>query len=149
MNAYPFSVFKRADRPSFLVSFKDDDGNYLPPLSTKKKNEDEAIQVAFKWLKEGIPLKQNKSTVQDLSLKNAARKINSENEAKIIINEFKRSGLVKIYVLSNTEQVEDFITFLKTFWDWKISPYINEQLRKSHGIHKMHCLKQGQAITLY
>ena len=148
MNAYPFSVFKRADRPSFLVSFKDDDGNYLPPLSTKKKTEAEALQVAFKWLKEGIPQKQNKTTVLDLSLKNAARKINSEGEAKIIINELKRSGLVKTFVMSNTEQAEDFISFLKTFWDWNISPYINEKLRKNHGIHKMHCLKQGQAITL-
>jgi HK97 family phage major capsid protein len=26
MNAYPFSVFKRADRPCFLVSFKDETG---------------------------------------------------------------------------------------------------------------------------
>ena len=147
MNAYPFSVFKRADRPSYLVSFKDDDGKYLPPLSTKKKTEEEALQVAFRWLKEGIPQKQ--TTVQDLSLKNAARKINSENEAKIIIDELKRSGLVKTFVLSNTEQADDFISFLKTFWDWDISPYINEKLRKSHGIHKMHCLKQKQGIARY
>ena len=47
MNAYPFSVFKRTDRPSYLVSFKDTDGKYLPPVSTKKKTEDEAIQGAY------------------------------------------------------------------------------------------------------
>ena len=57
MNAYPFSVFKRTDRPCFLVSFKDDTGKYLPPLSTKKKTEDEAREVAFKWLRNGIPQK--------------------------------------------------------------------------------------------
>jgi len=39
MNTYPFSIFKRNDRPFFLVSFKDEAGNYLPPVSTKKKTE--------------------------------------------------------------------------------------------------------------
>jgi len=57
MNAYPFSVFKRTDRPYFLVSFKDETGKYLPPVSTKKKSEAEAMEVAFKWLRDGIPQK--------------------------------------------------------------------------------------------
>jgi len=149
MNAYPFSIFKRADRPSFLVSFKDENGNYLPPLSTKKKSREDALQVAFRWLKEGIPQKQEKTTVQNLSLKNAAKKIDSESEARIIINELKQSGLVKTYVLNNTEQAENFISFLKTFWAWEKSPYIKEKLRKSHGIHRLHCIKQGQAIIRY
>jgi integrase len=149
MNAYPFSIFKRADRPSFLVSFKDENGDYLPPLSTKKKTKEEAQKIAFQWLKEGVQKKQEKTTVQNLSLKNAARKVESEDEAKIIIGELKRSGLVKTFVLNNTEQAEDFISFLKTFWNWEISPYINEKLRRSHGIHKMHCLKQGQGIARY
>jgi len=43
MNAYPFSVFKRTDRPSFLVSFKDADGKFLSPVSTKKTTEKEAM----------------------------------------------------------------------------------------------------------
>ena len=47
MNAYPFSVFKRNDRPCFLVSFKDDAGKYLPPLSTKKKDEAEAMRIIY------------------------------------------------------------------------------------------------------
>jgi hypothetical protein len=55
MNAYPFSIFKRADRPCYLVSFKDDNGKYLPPFSTKKKTEAEALKVAFQWLRDGIP----------------------------------------------------------------------------------------------
>ena len=43
MDAYPFCVFKRADRPCFLVKFKDEAGNYLPPVST---NEDKSISLA-------------------------------------------------------------------------------------------------------
>ena len=82
-------------------------------------------------------------------MKNAARKINIGSEAEIIIKELKRSGLVKKYIMNDTPQAVDFISYLKTFWDWETSPYIKEKLRKSHGIHKMHCLKQSQAITLY
>ncbi len=53
MSVYPFSVFKRARRPNYLVSFKDNNGTYLPPVSTEK----EAIDIAFKWLRDGIPQK--------------------------------------------------------------------------------------------
>ena len=92
MNAYPFSIFKRADRPSYLVSFKDDNGKYLPPLSTKKKTEAEAMTVAFQWLRDGVQKKHNSITVQDLSLKDMIRKIKSGAEAEIILSELKRLG---------------------------------------------------------
>ena len=146
--SYPFSIFKRADRSCYSVSFKDQNGKYLPPVSTKKKTHDEAVQVAFKMLSEGITKKEKTVTVQDLSLINATRKITC-SEAEIVINELKRTGLVKSCIFNGTPQAVDFISFLKNFWDWDTSPYINEKLRKSHGIHKMHCLKQSQAVTLH
>jgi len=149
MDAYPFCVFKRADRPCFLVKFKDEAGNYLPPVSTKKKDRDEAIQVAFKLLRNGIPQKKEALKVNDLSLKDVARKIKTETEAEKLLSELKVLGLVKNYVLKDTPQAEDFISFLKTFWDWDTSPYIKEKQRKCHGIHRRHCLIQRQAITLY
>ena len=60
-----------------------------------------------------------------------------------------RLGLVKSYILNETPGSADFITFLKTFWDWNISPYIKEKLRKNHGIHKRHCKLQRWAVSLY
>jgi hypothetical protein len=57
MNTYPFSIFKRADRPFYMVSFKDENGKFLNPISTKKKTEDEAFQIAYKWLRDGVPKK--------------------------------------------------------------------------------------------
>jgi len=81
MNNYPFSVFKRTDRPCFLVSFKDADGKYLPPVSTKKKDHDEAVKVAFRWLRDGIPQKQEAINVHDLFLRDTVRKIKSIDEA--------------------------------------------------------------------
>jgi hypothetical protein len=54
MNAFPFSVYKRSDRPFYSVSFKDASGKYLPAISTKQTTETEAVQVAFRWLRDGI-----------------------------------------------------------------------------------------------
>jgi len=50
MNAYLFSLFKRADRSCYSVSFKDEAGKYLRPVSTGIKTEDEALQAAFKMI---------------------------------------------------------------------------------------------------
>jgi integrase len=149
MNPYPFSIFKRADRPCYLVSFKDETGKYLPPLSTKRKTEEEAIEVAFKWLRDGIPQKKATIRVNDLSMKDMVRKIKSDNEAESILAELKRLGWVKGFSVKNSDASQDFISFMKTFWDWDTSPYIKEKLRKNHGIHKRHCKQQGQAIVLY
>jgi hypothetical protein len=149
MNTYPFSVFKRASRPSFLVSFKDADGKYLPPISTKKKDHDEAVQVAFLWLRDGIPQKQQAVRVHDLSLKDTVRKIKGSDDAETLLAELKQTGWIKCFVLSETQAAEDFVAFLENFWNWENSPYVKEKLRRSHSIHRRHCKIQGQAIALY
>jgi integrase len=131
------------------VSFKDANGKFLSPISTKQKTEKEAMQVAFAWLRDGIPKKNAVLKVSDLSLKDVARKIKTDEEAEMLLSELKMLGKVKNFILNDTPQAEDFISFLKTFWDWEKSPYIKEKQRKSHGIHRRHCLIQKQAITLY
>jgi integrase len=149
MNTYPFTVFKRSNRPYYFVSFKDANGNFLSPVSTKKTDEKEAMKVAFLWLRDGIPNKSAITNVHELSLKDVAKKIKTEAEAETLLAEMKRLGWVKSYVLKETPQAVDFIAYLKNFWDWENSPYISERLREADGIHMVHCRKQGQAITLY
>ena len=149
MNAYPFSIYKRADRTYFSVAFKDANGKQLPPISTKKKTHDEALQVAFQWLRDGIPQKQNAVKVHELTLKDVGRKVKNSTEAEIVIAELKKQGWLKSYVLTGTPQAENFINFLSTFWDWEKSPYIEEMLRNAHGIHRRHCKMQYQSINLY
>ena len=149
MSAYPFSIFKRADRTCYSVSFKDENGKYLRPISTGKKTEKEAIEIAFMWLRDGIPQDKTELRVHHLSLKDVARKIKTKAEAEIILSELKRFGWLKSYVLNETPESADFISFLKTFWDWDTSPFIKEKLRKCHGIHKRYCKLQKQAVSLY
>jgi len=149
MNAYPFTVFKRSNRPFYYVSYKDANGKFLSPVSTKKTEEKEAMQVAFAWLRDGIPKRKETLKVQDLSLIDVARKIKTEGEVETLLFELKRLGWVKSFILKETPQAEDFISFLTSFWDWDTSPYIKEKLRKNHGIHKLHCIKQKQGIIMY
>jgi integrase len=149
MSAYPFSIFKRADRTCYCVSFKDANGKYLRPISTGKKTEKEAIEIAFIWLRDGIPQDKTELRVHHLSLKDVARKIKTDDQADIMLSELRRLGWVKSYVLNETPGSADFISFLNTFWDWDTSPYIKEKLRKCHGIHKRHCKLQKQAVSLY
>jgi len=149
MNAYPFTLFKRSNRPYYFVAYKDENGKCLNPISTKMKDENEALKVAFNWLRTGIPRKNTVVNVSDLSLKDTARKIKNENEAELILGELKRLGMLKSYVLKNTPAAENCIEYLLNFWDWEKSPYINDKLRKKHGIHKRHCKLQWQAILRY
>jgi integrase len=149
MNAYPFSIFKRADRPYYSVAFKDQNGKYLTPISTKKKTEDEAVKTAFQWLRDGISQKRAALNVKQLELKDLSKKIETQEEAGIILKELKRRGLLKSFVLADTEQSVPFTEFLLDFWDFDRSQYVKEKLRKSHGIHRSHCERQHQAVKKY
>ena len=150
MKKIPFSVFKRADRPCYSVSFKNEaTGEYFPAISTRQKTEAGAIKTAFEWLQNGIPQKRATIKVQDLGLKDFARKIKTKTEAEILLYEMKRMGWIKSYVLAESPAAQDFAAFLSDFWDWEKSPYIKEKRRKNHGIHRFHCIKQGQAVALY
>ncbi|MCL2411090.1 MAG: site-specific integrase [Treponema sp.] len=149
MNTYPFTIFKRSNRPFYFVSFKDANGKSLSPISTKQVDEKDAMQIAFAWLRDGIPKKEKSVTVQDLAFKDLLRKIKLGEEADTLLIELKRTGLLKSYILNDTPQSQEFTSFLSTFWDWETSPYINEKLRKAHGIHRRHCRTQARAIPLY
>ena len=149
MNAYPFSIIKRADRACYSVSFKDKNGKYLPPVSTGKKTENEAREIAFVWLRDGIPQDKTELKVNDLSLKETARTIKTKEEAEILLDELKRSGWLKSYVLNEKPDSVDFISYLQSFWDWDTSEYIKEKLRKAHGLHKRHCKQSKSNISMY
>jgi integrase len=107
------------------------------------------MQAAFQMLRDGIPQNQKAVTVQDLSFKDMVRKVKSGTQAEAILDELRRSGWLKGFVVKETEAAEDFTAFLATFWSWENSPYIKEKLRKNHGIHRRHCKLQGQAIAKY
>jgi len=176
MPKLPFSIFKRSGRRFYYVQFKcqHDDG-YLPAISTKKETDTDAIAVAFQWLSNGIPVKQKKAKRNcpvsnpdssgsldcsndsvdgktiNISLKEITRELKNSNlaEAELICEELKRQGLIKTFVIAESEQDIDFTEFLKTFWDYSTSPYIKEKLRKKHSIHKDYAFDQKLIVKKY
>lgn len=147
----PFSVFKRADRRFYLVKFKNSQtGEYLPPLSTKKETEAEAIQVAFEWLKNGIPHRKEVIPFKKYTLRDLAKETElTKDDAKYICKELQRRGLLKNYVLMESSQAIDFIQFLQNFWNWDSSLYIKERLRKQHAIHQRYTIEMAGVIAKY
>ena len=147
----PFSVFKRADRRFYLVKFKNNQtGDYFPPLSTKKETEAEAVQVAFEWLKNGVPLKKEVISFKKYSLRDLAKEAElNKDDAKYICKELQRRGFLKGYVLVESSQAVDFIQFLQNFWDWENSSYIKERLRKHHAIHQRYTVEMAGVVTKY
>jgi integrase len=151
MKSCPFSVFKRADRPSYLVAFKNElDGSFLPAISTKKTTEPEALAVAWQWYHDGIPGKDGVVPVEKRSLRSMIKAAKlTPSDAEFIVKELVRRGLLKTYVLASSKQSTGFIDFLLEFWDYEHSPYVKEKLRKSHGIHKKYCKGQYGAVVKY
>ena len=142
----PFSVFPRKGRKFFYVQFKNKQGGYLPAVSTKKTTEAEALEVAFKWWREGRPTKNANITI---SLREALRTVESPSDAEFICRELKRQGLLKVYVVAHTQQAADFGNFLRGFWEYDTSPYVRERLRKNHGIHRNYTVGQKLSVEKY
>jgi len=125
MAKLPFSIFRRSGRRYYYVQFKNEaTGEYYPAISTKQETEPAATKTAFDWLRDGIPQKREAIKVQDLPLKDTARKIKTKAEAEILLREMKRMGWIKSYVLKETLAAQSFTTFLSEFWVWDKSAYI-------------------------
>jgi integrase len=145
----PFSVFKRANRPCYLVAFKNEKtGAYLPPVSTRQTDEAAAIKTAYEWFRQGVPQKDKVIDLKEYTLRDLAKEANL-SDAESVVNELKRRGLLKSVVLTSTKQDRDFAEFITNFWDYDNSPYIREKLRKNHGIHRRYCYEQLGAVKKY
>jgi hypothetical protein len=145
----PFSIIKRADRPSYLVSFKNEKtGAYMPPVSTRQTDEVAAIKTAWEWFRQGVPKKDTAIDIKQYALRNLVKEAGVA-DAQFIVNELKRRGFLKSAVLAGTRQDRDFAEYLTSFWDYDTSPYVKEKLRKNHGIHRRYCREQSGAVRRY
>jgi hypothetical protein len=70
-------------------------------------------------------------------------------DAGFICKELQRRGLLKSYILEESVQAINFVTYLTDFWDWGKSPYIKEKLRRNHGIHRRYAIEMTGTISRY
>ena len=115
MTPVPFSLFKSADRSTYCVVFKDDQGKQLSKISTKKKSYDEALQVAYQWLRDGIPQKQNTVRVHNLSLRETVKSLKDSTDAETMIAELKKQGWLKSFVMSGTQALQGLYHHIPRF----------------------------------
>jgi len=151
MAKLPFSIYKRAGRRNYYVAFKNaQTGQYLPAINTKCETEAAAIEVAFQWLRDGIPAKGEAVPVKTFTLRDMARKADvSAADCEYICKELKRRGLLKSYALFGTRAALPIGDFLAQFWDYSTSHYIKEKLRKGHGLSKNYTIGQALCVKNY
>jgi hypothetical protein len=147
----PFRISRIKGKPNFYVSFRNQEtGKFMCPHTTHTADKTEAWKVAMNWLQNGIPQKGDAPSVKQLSLLNLARKADlTPTEAALIAKELLRRGYLKTFVLAESKADTDFTEFLQDFWDFDRSPYVQEKLRKKHGIHHRYVEEQQQVIKRF
>lgn len=124
----------------------------LSAKSTGQTDRDMASAVAGNWVLTG-KIKTSKETT-DLSkqyslaqLFNSLKTVDLDyKDANRIVEILKVRGL-----LGKTKQADnqDFVEFLRYFYDYDKSPYVREKLAHGHSIGKRHCLDSLYRIKLY
>jgi integrase len=134
----PFSVFRRADRPAYLVAFKNEiTGRYLPAVSTRKEKYADALKQAWAWYREGIPRKEGPVDVPVDSIRKLLRDTPlTMRDAEILVRVLRDRGFVKSCVFAGGSDGALLTDYLKEFWDWDNSPYVREKLRRQNSIHR-------------
>lgn len=128
----------------YYVSFFDEENKTLTTRkSTGKSTKKEAEKVANEWLKNGeLPSDLRKKTdkKETLEFKNILASIAShdfsQDEFEKVQELFIHKKLLNSYVKENTPSSQKFVDFVRTFWDWETSPYIQEKQLYKHTIHK-------------
>ncbi|GHU14881.1 hypothetical protein FACS1894161_5570 [Spirochaetia bacterium] len=91
----PFSLFKRADRPCYLVAFKNEKtGTYLPPVSTRQ----------------GIPKKDKVINLKQCALRDMVKEADF-TDAEFVVNELKFRTLLNLAVSNPHGQSMDSYVF--------------------------------------
>jgi len=142
----PFSVFKRTNKKYYYVKFKDSNGNYSSPITTKQIDRQDAINIAWEWFHKGIP---KKDKIISLSIEQKLKGDITKEESIYILEELKKKGLLKSYISPESSEAIDFIEYLIKFWDYDNSPYVKEKLRKKYSIHRKHCYDMTSKVKKY
>lgn len=151
MKKLPFSVFRRGRRKFYYVAYKNQlTGKALPAISTKQEKYDDAVATAFDWLKNGVPKDNKVLSFKKYSLRDMADEVDlNSDDAEYICKKLKQRNLIKDYILPNTKKAILLKDYLLTHWDWDRSEYIQEKLRKNHGIHRRYVTEMFNICRLY
>ncbi len=149
-----FSVYKRSNSPYYYCQIKNPKtGKYLPPKSTGKVDEDEALLVVADWIKYGMPQKGQRRNFEDIFMFSSfmsyvESSTITEKDASRIVNVLKNKGLIESVIFtSDGPDTQPLIPFLKTFWNFEKSPYVKEKHSYGQKIGQRHCYEQSKRLS--
>ena len=133
--------------------------------STGTKNRDEAVALVSGWLRDGIPNRKkgrsrifNKPESQSIEavtglaaiLKSIEKTADlDETGALEIAKALKKRGLLAIGVSPFTHGGQEFINYLREFWDFDNSPYLEDQRMRGKSITQRTCRGAKNMIEKY
>jgi integrase len=133
-------------------------GRKLTARSTGTTSRDEALQVVGQWLKQGIPSGKKRKprpveTVMTIdSILRALRAVElDKGDAARILSILDAKGILDISaaVTRKNTGVKTFTGFLKEFWDYNASPYVQEKKAYGHSIGRRHCYESMNRVRLH
>ena len=137
----PFTISERKNSQFFYVRFKDEKtGRYLPALSTKKSDRNEAIKTAWVWYSQGkVTSEKKERKLESLSIFNEIRKSDiSDDEALKMLELLKQKGIIKSYVKTGAKNDILLSDYLLNFWTFEKSEYIQDKIKQGKAIGKTH-----------
>lgn len=144
-----YSLFKRKNSPYYYVQLRNPQtGKYLPPKSTGETEESEALLIIADWLKNGMPDGESRKEPHNLftvdTILAGIRGIElSQIDASRIIEALKANGAIETAVIAgNGPDNELLLPFLRRFWDYDTSPYVQDKIQHGHSISRQHCYSQ-------
>lgn len=143
-NNFPFSITKRKESDYYYVRFKGADGKYLSWKSTKESDYGKAVKRSWELYYE------SQSEIQSQAFRNTVKVSDlSLSDAEFLMEEFKRRGLVKNFVVTNSECDIKALDYVNDFWDEEKSEYLKDKKRKDKTVHKQHIINSLAYIKNY
>ncbi len=145
MREFYIYLRKSKKKKVFYVQFLNPKtGKPMSGKSTGQTDRENAVYIAKKWLKEGIPSGKTKNKRCTREIFKTDELINQLRNAKLLeedvskILEILKSRNLIAEAKQNKEST-NLIRFLLDFWDYEHSPYIREKAAYGQSLTKNHC----------
>ncbi|WP_158084307.1 tyrosine-type recombinase/integrase [Marispirochaeta aestuarii] len=141
-----FSLYRRG-KVYYCQFYNPKTKKYLSGRSTGQTNRNSAYLVVQNWIQNGIPTPRSDESARSVSdILNLATLIEtlrtidlSKKDVGRIVDILKQRDLIEGVIDTKNSRDEIFTLFLRRFWSWDQSPYINEKLAHGQQIGERHC----------
>ena len=159
-NLVQYYLYKHANGKYYAEILDPQTGARIATRSTGETKRDAALVKVAGWLATGIPSGRNKQAAKERDIK----AVKTQNEIIDVIRNVEgldTEGAVKIAQVLRDKGLltlpfaklgpgrENFISFLRRFWDYTESPYIKDKLAHGHTIGKNHCYQMQCRVNSF